>query len=51
MEAVSSSEALVSHHITTWYHNPEDHNIYIQINYNHQYTQEVKTTKIPLSTN
>jgi hypothetical protein len=27
MEAARSSETLVFYHITTWYHNPEDHDL------------------------
>jgi len=27
MEAENSSEMFVSYHITTWYQNPEDHNM------------------------
>jgi len=34
MEAVCPSEMLVFYHITTWYHNPEDHYINLQCNEN-----------------
>jgi hypothetical protein len=34
MEAAKYSETIVSYHITTWCHNPEDHNMNLQCHEN-----------------